>query len=150
MTRLKGRTARTNKNRIFVTQIAKHLRRERVLRKIFQRTSRIDVANSTENPSPPSSGSGTSDIPPQVQANVGQPSVPFEQSDPLPLTPPEVHHQISNTQQFYENIPRWLDLHDGDLALVVCPFYVVLASQALIFTLRISFPDLKTTSYPTF
>jgi hypothetical protein len=57
--------------------------------------------------------------------NVGQSSVPFEHSDPLPLTPPEVHHHISNTQQFYENIPQWLDLHDGDIALIVCPFHHV-------------------------
>ena len=105
----------------FVTQIAKHLRRERVLRKILQRV------DNSEKQSPPSFSGGTSDIPPDhhVPANMGQPSVPFEQSDPLPFTPPEVHHHISNTQQSYENIPRWLDLHDGDLALIVRPFFIM-------------------------
>ena len=125
--RVKRFYARTNKTKTFVTQIAKHLRRERVLRKISQR-ARIKAANNTRTPCPPSSGTGTLKLPPepQVQANVGQHSIPFEQSDPLPLTPPEVHHHISNTQQFYENIPQWLDLHEGDLALIVCAFHVVL------------------------
>ena len=145
--------ARTNKTKTFVTQIAKHLHREHVLRKIYQ-CARIEVPNNTEKPSPPSSGVTTSDLQvppdPQVQANVGQPSIPFEKSNPLPLTPPEVHHHISNMQQFYENIPQWLDLHDGDLTLIVCPFCVVLLLQPLIFTLSILFPSLRTTSYHNF
>lgn len=140
--------AKTNKTKTFVTQIAKHIRRERVLRKIIQ-CGRVEAANNTGKQSPPSLGGGTSDLPlePQVQANLGQPSIPFEQLDPLPLTPPEVHHHISNTQQLYENIPRWLDLHDGDLALVVCLFLVVLPFTFTDFTLRISFRSLRTTSY---
>ena len=97
------------------------------LGKIFK-CARIKAANNTGKPCPPSSGTGTSELPPdpQVQVNIGQHSIPFEQSDPLPLTPPEVHHHISNTQQFYKNIPQWLDLHDGDLALIICAFHVVL------------------------
>ena len=67
------------------------------------------------NDSLPSSG------PPEI---IGQPSVQFEHSDPLPLMHPEAHHHILNTQQFYENIPQWLDQHDGDLALVVCLFFI--------------------------
>lgn len=110
-----------------VTQIAKHVRRELVLRRILQCT-RAEAANNTlaGNPLSPSFGGGTSDLLPdsQVHVNIGQPSVSFEQSDPLTLTPPEVHHHISNTQKFYENIPRWLDLHDGGLALIVGPIRV--------------------------
>ena len=87
-------------------------------------------------PSPPSNGSRTSDLDlppdPQVLENIGLPSVLFEQSDPLPSTPPEVHHHILNTQKFYKNIPQWLDLYDGDLALIVCPFRIMLPSHPLI------------------
>jgi hypothetical protein len=90
----------------FVTQIAKHLHRERVLRK-FSECAGVEEANRDKT----------------LAGNAGKPSISFEDSDPLPLTPPEVHHHISNTQQFYENIPRWLDLHDGDLALMVCLFF---------------------------
>ena len=78
-------------------QIAKHVRRERILRKISQR-----AGNEVNNNPLPGSGDTTSDLPPEI---IGGPSVHFEQSDPLPLTPPEAHHHISNTQQFYENIP---------------------------------------------
>ena len=125
--------ARTNKTKTFVTQIAKHLHRKHVLRKILQ------CVDNCEKQAPPSFGGETSDISPDhhVPANMG-PSVPFEQSDPLPLTPPEVHHHISNTQQFYENIPQWLDLHNGDLALIICLFYH-LNITSTDFILRISF-----------
>ena len=105
-------------------QIAKHVRRERILRKISQR-----AGNEVNNNPLPGSGDTTSDLPPEI---IGGPSVHFEQSDPLPLTPPEAHHHISNTQQFYENIPRWLDEHDGDLALIVSSFFITLPLDFLI------------------
>ena len=95
-------------------QISKHLRRERILRKISQRAEK-EAANN--NSFLPGSGDTTSDLLP---------------SDPLPLTPPEAHHHISNTQQFYENIPRWLDEHDGDLALIVSSFFITFSLHSLI------------------
>jgi len=121
--------------RTYVTQIAKHLRCERILRKISQQ-AKAKVNNSPLNQS---GFNETAPVnpPPQAQATQPrehqEPSIPFEQSNPLPLTPPEVHHHISNTQQFYENIPRWLDLHDGDLALVVCSLLCCLSMMAIDF-----------------
>ena len=112
--RVKRFYARTNKTKTFVTQISKHFRRERILRKISQRAEK-EAANN--NSFLPGSGDTTSDL---------------LLSDPLPLTPPEAHHHISNTQQFYENIPRWLDEHDGDLALIVSSFFITFSLHSLI------------------
>ena len=39
------------------------------------------------------------------------PSVPFEESDALPPTTPEVHH-ISNSTSQKENIYKWVDFHE--------------------------------------
>ncbi|KAF8156614.1 hypothetical protein B0H34DRAFT_658016 [Crassisporium funariophilum] len=111
--RVKRFYARTNKTKMFVTQIAKHLRRERILCKIFQR---VKHQAAEKNPLSSNVAANSSTSLPSRQPPA--PSIPFEQSDPLPLTPPELHHHISNTQQFHENIPRWLDLHDEDVALI--------------------------------
>jgi hypothetical protein len=49
------------------------------------------------------------------------PSVPFEESDALPQTMPEVHHHISNSTRQKENIYKWVDYHErkGDQAVRV-------------------------------
>ena len=57
-------------------QISKHLRRERILRKISQRAGIETVNNSL-----PSAGGTTSNLTPDI---IGQPSLQFEQSNPLP------------------------------------------------------------------
>lgn len=49
------------------------------------------------------------------------PSVPFEESDPLPKTPPELRYHISSTTRLKDNIFRWVDFHEqnGDEAVKV-------------------------------
>jgi len=143
--RVKRFYARTNKTKTFVTQIAKHLRRERILRKIFQR---VKHQAAEKNPLSSNVAANSSSSLPSHQPQA--PSIPFEQSDPLPLTPPELHHHISNTQQFYENIPWWLDLHDGDVALIVCSFRLMFPSKYLMPFLRTSSPSLKIICYHSF
>ncbi|KAF8804505.1 hypothetical protein BYT27DRAFT_7106825, partial [Phlegmacium glaucopus] len=45
--------------------------------------------------------------------------VPFEESDALPPTTPEVHHHLSNSTRQRENIFKWVDYHEcnGDQAV---------------------------------
>jgi hypothetical protein len=49
------------------------------------------------------------------------PSVPFEESDPLPKTSPELRYHISSTTRLKDNIFRWVDFHEqnGDKAVKV-------------------------------
>ena len=114
--RVKHFYARTNKTKTYVTQISKHQRRSYILCRIFNRVNKAQESN-------PQHGSQHHDGPPDSEAGNWpcrdqHPSVPFEKSDSLPLTHPEVHHHISNTQEFHENIFRWLD-NNGDLATIV-------------------------------
>ncbi|KAJ3803937.1 hypothetical protein F5876DRAFT_24543, partial [Lentinula aff. lateritia] len=46
-----------------------------------------------------------------TQSKVSQPSLSFDNSDPLPFTDPTTHYQISSSTRFSENIVTWL----GDL-----------------------------------
>ncbi|KAG6904686.1 hypothetical protein DXG01_008103, partial [Tephrocybe rancida] len=45
------------------------------------------------------------------------PHIDFFQSEPLPPTPPEVHHYISPSQNSYLDIPTWLSANSGDPAV---------------------------------
>jgi hypothetical protein len=92
--RVKRFYARTNKFQ-FTAQIAKHQQRERILRKIRHR---VQQANATQ-------------AKPAVVA--------FEESEPLPQTPPSVHHHMSESTRHWENITAWLATNRADPALKV-------------------------------
>lgn len=77
----------------FVQQIAKHQRRERVLHNLSKTTT---------------------------SENVTTAAVSFQESDPLPYTPPTAHHHISNSNRYHDNLTGWLGTHSGDPALTVC------------------------------
>jgi hypothetical protein len=47
-------------------------------------------------------------------------AVGFQESDPLPYTPPTIHHHISNSNHYHDNLTAWLGTHSGDPALTVC------------------------------
>jgi len=46
-------------------------------------------------------------------------AVGFRESDLLPYTPPTVHHHISNSSRYYNDLAAWLGTHSGDPALIV-------------------------------
>ena len=89
--RVKRFYSRTNKVGS-TKQIAKHQRRERLLHNL----SKLSAPKS--NPT----------------AAVG-----FQESDPLPFTLPTVHHHISNSNRYHDNMTAWLGTHSGDPALMV-------------------------------
>jgi hypothetical protein len=93
--RVKRFYARTNKCKTFGHQISKHQRREQILKKIRERGQQL--------------GNSGQSITSTVYSPA--PNVSFEESDPLPKTPPEVHHHISNTTRLRENIYAWVDHH---------------------------------------
>jgi hypothetical protein len=37
--------------------------------------------------------------------NSNQSSLRFADSEPLPFTPPRIHHHISKSKRYYENLP---------------------------------------------
>ncbi len=43
----------------------------------------------------------------------------FEDSDPLPYTPPEKHHHMSHSNRFHEDLTNWLSVNRNDPALHV-------------------------------
>jgi hypothetical protein len=92
--RVKRFYARTSKAG-FTQQIAKHQRRERVLYNISK-----------------------SSMPKSQTAAVN-----FQESDPLPFTPPTAHHHISNSNRYYNNLTAWLGSYSGDPALIVRPHF---------------------------
>jgi hypothetical protein len=47
-------------------------------------------------------------------------TVSFAESEPLPLTPPDVHHHIGNTRRFKTKLSTWLHHNKDDSALKVC------------------------------
>lgn len=97
--RVKRFYARTNKGRTFERQIARHQRRERLLRNIAKRAEK---AKETGQDRPST-----------------HPAVPLHESDPLPPTLPEQHTHISNTKRLRLNLFQWLDDNENDAALEV-------------------------------
>jgi len=98
--RVKRFYSRTNKNNVG-SQIAKHERRERLLRAISRR--REGSADNLSAPEPEAS---------RVSLN-------FDVSEALPPTPPSQHHHISEERKHHLNIPTWLKENEGDLAVQV-------------------------------
>ena len=80
----------------FTQQITKHQRRERLLHNLSK--------SSTPENNPTA-------------------AVSFRDSDPLPYTSPTVHHHISNSNRYYENLTTWLGTYSGDPALTVCHLF---------------------------
>jgi hypothetical protein len=46
-------------------------------------------------------------------------SLGFADSEPLPFTPPRIHHHISESKRYYENLPQWIGRNAGDPAMKV-------------------------------
>ena len=66
------------------------------------------AAASAKNPSSPSEGE---------QEDV---SLQFTDNEPLPYTSPRVHHHISDSQRYHNDITRFLTKNRNDPALKVC------------------------------
>ena len=116
--RVKRFYARTNKNKAFTRQITRQQRRERIIRKIRERLKKQDDINAARL----SKDAEVPDLPVNSEGiHSPSPAVPFEESDALPQTTPEVHHHISNSTRQKENIFKWVDYHErnGDQAVRV-------------------------------
>ena len=46
-------------------------------------------------------------------------SLAFTNNEPLPFTPPKLHHQISESKRFYVDLTQWLGDNAGDPAIKV-------------------------------
>ena len=46
-------------------------------------------------------------------------NIPFEDSEPLPYTPPEEHHHISKSRSYHMNLMSFLTSNQGDPAITV-------------------------------
>ncbi len=55
----------------------------------------------------------------------------FTDSDPLPYSPPDQHHHISQSKRFHQDTSDWLSENKSDPALKVC------ASKASVFTVNL-------------
>lgn len=127
--RVKRFYSRTNKFK-FTRQISKHERRERILHKIRSQKRKgktvlrqgVQLVNRS-NSTPPSH---LNYVEPRPTA-----AVSFQESDPLPYTPPTAHHHISDSTRHYENIAAWLSTNQGDPALQVCIIFFIQTSQVL-------------------
>jgi hypothetical protein len=51
--------------------------------------------------------------------NSNQSSLGFADSEPLPFTPPRIHHHISESKRYYENLPQWVGQNASDPAMKV-------------------------------
>jgi hypothetical protein len=51
--------------------------------------------------------------------NNNKSSLGFADSEPLPFTPPRIHHHISESKRYYENLPQWISRNAGDPAVKV-------------------------------
>jgi hypothetical protein len=120
--RVKRFYARTNKLKTFTSQITKHQRRERILRRIHQRSQ--DILNDPDV-NPPSSiptASSLSVASPShshMPETTKSPALAFEDEEALPLTSPADHHHLSNSRRYPENVIKWLTQNAGDPALSV-------------------------------
>lgn len=88
-------------------------RREHALRKLIRKQGKTSSVNQGK------SGQGSY----QLRADV-----PFEESEALPYTPPEMHHQISKSRNHHMNIMAFLSANQGDPAIAVwsipCPLTI--------------------------
>lgn len=77
---------RTNKNVMFRRQIAKHERRQRLIKEIKDRRRKAVRQGQAQKKSKPTV------------------LVPFEENDPMPLSSPQLHYDMSQTRRFPLNI----------------------------------------------
>lgn len=131
--RVKRFYARTNKNK-FVRQITKHQRREKLLYRIRKRLHALNLRLNAETvPQVTSSTHSASD--PHNQTAVSgtakkklhrkRPVVSFVEEEPLPSAPPSIHHQISESRRYYDDLSGWLNDNHNDLAITVS-YYICL------------------------
>ncbi|KAJ7695931.1 hypothetical protein B0H17DRAFT_930175, partial [Mycena rosella] len=123
--RVKRYYARTNKNDA-VGQMTQLKRREAALFKISRaklEAKRIPLITTVENPLPaePGPSTTTSKHKRKSRATLKKtlPILDFAESESLPYTPPDVHFHISQSLNYYCNIPTWLRENTGDPAVKV-------------------------------
>ncbi|TEB12649.1 hypothetical protein FA13DRAFT_1823627 [Coprinellus micaceus] len=112
--RLKQFYVHTNKMRAFGRQIARHYRRQRLLKAISVRYNLASMMSAKKR---------------SVRKAQNPPTIPNSEADPLPAGSPEAHYQISQNSNFPLNILAFLNKHDGDPALI--NFYDDLCSHIL-------------------
>jgi len=100
-----------------------------MLKKIMERVRkrpRTDTAAPSDPPNTPPQAQSAHPTP-EIQSPL--PSVPFEESDALPTTSPDVHHHISNSVRQRENIYKWVHHHeeqdDQAINVLYFKFYAV-------------------------
>lgn len=104
--RVKRFYVRSNKNK-YARQCARHERRERML-------SKRKVRNAKGKAKAQEKTASVAAAP--LEAS---PALAFADSDKLPFTSPKVHHHISESNRFKQDIPTWLNANAGDPALKV-------------------------------
>ncbi|KAH8082791.1 hypothetical protein BXZ70DRAFT_958592 [Cristinia sonorae] len=122
--RVKRFYVRTNKHR-FVRQIAKQHRREEIMRKLIARQRAAQVATTQAKASTAANGSSNHDSmlsgassltaaadfqshPQNQHLDARSPTVSFSQTDPLPKTPPQEHHHMSQDTTHKLHLYAWL------------------------------------------
>ncbi|KAH6911435.1 hypothetical protein BKA70DRAFT_1035591, partial [Coprinopsis sp. MPI-PUGE-AT-0042] len=109
--RVKRFYARTNKIKGFERQIARHFRRQCLLRGIAAKLARAEelealIAQQLRD-------DGKMEPKESIDARA---SVPFESDDPLPFTSPLERYHISKSDAFPINVLNWIEKNPDDLA----------------------------------
>ncbi|KAI0054411.1 hypothetical protein BV25DRAFT_1765456, partial [Artomyces pyxidatus] len=110
--RVKRFYARTNKQQ-FTSQITKHQQRERLLKNIKIRSLAKEEAVEESDAESSLSSSPESDVNTQDPAAI---TLAFEEEDPLAPTPPTLHHHMSDSTRFHENIISFVGKYSRDPA----------------------------------
>ncbi|THG92874.1 hypothetical protein EW026_g8186 [Hermanssonia centrifuga] len=120
--RVKRFYGRTNKQN-FTRQITKQHMREEVIRRVKKRVEKKaqEAAKASmgesQNPQRHLSSSSTSEQSVLPQSSGIPASLTFEDSDPLPYTPPDKHYHISQSNRFHKDVTDWLSSNNNDPAL---------------------------------
>ncbi|PSS31922.1 hypothetical protein PHLCEN_2v2303 [Hermanssonia centrifuga] len=115
--RVKRFYGRTNKQN-FTRQITKQHMREELIRRVKKRVEKKEQEAAVAKKGTPEPDTSQSDKELVSPESRGIPaSLSFEDSDPLPYTPPENHHHISQSNRFHKDVTDWLSSNKNDPAL---------------------------------
>lgn len=82
-----------------------------------------------------------------TRSSHAQTTVNFDESEPLPATPPDYHHHISHSWKFPLNVASWIVANQGNVATKVRNLIVVIIWTLYMFTMsRNSYPGWRTIS----
>ncbi|KAJ3526650.1 hypothetical protein NM688_g8235 [Phlebia brevispora] len=107
--RVKRFYGRTNRNK-YTRQITKQHMREEVLRRIRRRHAK-DAKGEETTPSGVHSTRRKTRLPNAAA------SLAFDDTDPLPYTPPDKHYHVSESNRYHEDLMRWLAQNRDDPAV---------------------------------